>query len=289
MMAWLRFIVTATIFALVTLVSLPLQYLFVKTGVGLQKKFPLLFHRLGCKLLGLKVHVHGEMATQRPLLLAANHASWSDIVVLGSLKEISFIAKAEVANWPLFGMFAKLQRSVFVEREKRGKTHHQASEIATRLASGDVMVLFAEGTTSDGNRVLPFKTSLFGAAQVAIRETSVQEVTVQPVAIAYTRVHGVPMGRFHRPLISWPGDVTLGPSLIGLLKDGALDVDVWFGEPVTIDGKSDRKALARLMEERVREMMMSSLLGRDLVTPRAESVDAAILPDSAILKDVKKL
>ncbi|MBA8877340.1 lysophospholipid acyltransferase family protein [Phyllobacterium myrsinacearum] len=289
MMSWVRFVFASTIFALVTLFALPLQYLFVKAGWNLQTKFPLRFHRIAAKLLGLRIHMHGDMATERPLLLAANHASWSDIVVLGSLKEISFIAKAEVADWPLFGMFAKLQRSVFVEREKRGKTHDQASEIATRLAAGDVMVLFAEGTTSDGNRVLPFKTSLFGAAQVAIRETSVETVTVQPVAIAYTRVHGVPMGRFHRPLISWPGDVPLGPSLIGLLKDGAIDVDVWFGEPMTIDSKTNRKTLARLMEERVRAMMLSSLLGRDLVTPAGESQESVIPVDSAILKDAKKL
>ncbi|MBA8899302.1 1-acyl-sn-glycerol-3-phosphate acyltransferase [Phyllobacterium sp. P30BS-XVII] len=289
MMAWARFIVTATAFVLITAISIPLQYIFLKAGLGLRKSFPIFYHRIVSRLLGFRIHMHGDMATERPLLLAANHASWSDIVILGSLKELSFIAKIEVASWPLFGMLSKLQRSVFVEREKRGKTHDQASEIATRLAAGDVMVLFAEGTTSDGNRVLPFKTSLFGAAQVAIRETSVETVTVQPVAIAYTRVHGVPMGRFHRPLISWPGDVPLGPSLIGLLKDGAIDVDVWFGEPMTIDAKTNRKTLARLMEERVRAMMLSSLLGRDLVTPRVENPETAILPDSAILKDDKKL
>jgi 1-acyl-sn-glycerol-3-phosphate acyltransferase len=223
--------------------------------------------------------MHGEMATGRPLLLAANHTSWTDIVILGSLREMVFIAKAQVASWPLFGMLAKLQRTVFIEREKRGKTHHQASEIAVRLAAGDAMVLFAEGTTSDGNRVLPFKTSLFGAAQVAIRETDVETVTVQPVAIAYTRVHGMPMGRVHRPIVAWPGDVPLGPSLIGLLKDGAVDVDVWFGEPMVIDGKSDRKALARTMEKRVRAMVRTSLIGRDLISTPAESGGQAILND----------
>jgi 1-acyl-sn-glycerol-3-phosphate acyltransferase len=118
---------------------------------------------------------------------------------------------------------------------------------------------------------------------VAIRETDVETVTVQPVAIAYTRVHGMPMGRVHRPLVAWPGDVPLGPSLIGLLKDGAVDVDVWFGEPLVIDGKSDRKVLARTMEGRVRAMVQSSLMGRDLVSPQAESTD------SAILNGVKKL
>ncbi len=277
MMSWFRFIVMATAFALTILVLVPLQYIFLKTGWGPRTTTPILFHRTVSRLLGFRIHVHGEMAKQRPLLLTANHTSWTDIVILGSLREMAFIAKAEVATWPLFGMLAKLQRTVFIEREKRGKTHHQASVIATRLAAGDAMVLFAEGTTSDGNRVLPFKTSLFGAAQVAIRETDVATVIVQPVAIAYTRVHGMPMGRVHRPLVAWPGDVPLAPSLIGLLKDGAVDVDVWFGEPVAIDGKSDRKALARTMEERVRAMVRTSLMGRDLVSPQGESGEDPIL------------
>lgn len=277
MVAWLRFMVMATAFVLTILFLVPLQYAFLKTGWGPRTKAPMLFHRIVSWLLGFRIHVHGEMAKDRPLLLTANHTSWTDIVILGSLREMAFIAKAEVATWPLFGMLAKLQRTVFIEREKRGKTHQQASVIATRLAAGDAMVLFAEGTTSDGNRVLPFKTSLFGAAQVAIRETDVQTVTVQPVAIAYTRVHGIPMGRVHRPIVAWPGDVPLGPSLIGLLKDGAVDVDVWFGEPMVIDEKSDRKALARTMEKRVRAMVLSSLMGRDLVNPSAESNEEAIL------------
>lgn len=288
MIARIRLVLSATIFALVTVILLPFQWLFVKMGWPLQKKVPVLFHRIIRRVLGINIHVHGRIAESRPLLLAANHSSWADIVVLSALGEVSFIAKSQVASWPLFGLFAKLQRSVFVEREKRGKTHDQASEIATRLAGGDVMVLFAEGTTSDGNRILPFKTSLFGAAQVALRETSVDMVTVQPVAIAYTRVHGLPMGRTHRPLVAWPGDVELGPSLLGMLKEGAYDVDVWFGDPVTIDGKSDRKALARTMEERVRAMMQSSLLGRDFVHPGTNG-NSAILPHPAISKDAKKL
>ncbi|MEP7453179.1 1-acyl-sn-glycerol-3-phosphate acyltransferase [Phyllobacterium sp. SB3] len=287
MMARLRLVLAGAGFVLVTIILLPLQLLFVKTGWALQKRLPVLFHKIVRRLLGIRIHVHGEMARGRPLMLAANHSSWADIIVLSAVGEVSFIAKSQVATWPLFGLFAKLQRSVFVEREKRGKTHDQASEIATRLASGDVMVLFAEGTTSDGNRILPFKTSLFGAAQVAIRETSVETVTIQPVAIAYTKVHGVPMGRFHRPIIAWPGDVELGPSLIGMLKEGAYDVDVRFGEPDVIDGKSDRKALARTMEERVRTMMQVSLQGRDYIDP--ETAPATNLHDPAIFKEAKKL
>ena len=265
-MAWVRFVVMAIAFVLTIIVLVPAQWLFLRFGFGPRERTPMVFHTTVCRLLGFRIHVHGEMAKGRPLLLTANHTSWTDIVILGSLRKMAFIAKAEVAKWPLFGMLAKLQRTVFIDRERRGKTHHQASEIALRLAAGDAMVLFAEGTTNDGNRVLPFKTSLFGAAQVAIRDANVETVTVQPVAIAYTRIHGIPMGRAHRPLVAWPGDVPLAPNLIGLLKEGAVDVDVWFGDPVVIDAKSDRKALARTIEERVRAMVQTSLMGRDLVS-----------------------
>ncbi|RCS25050.1 1-acyl-sn-glycerol-3-phosphate acyltransferase [Phyllobacterium salinisoli] len=259
-------------FAVLALVLVPLQYLFLKTGSTLQNRLPRLFHSILARLLGFRVHIHGEMVKDRPLMLVSNHVSWSDITVLSTAGDVSFIAKTEVRDWPFFGSLAVLQRSVFVERERRGKTAEQASEIAKRLAVGDAMVLFAEGTTSDGNRVLPFKTSLFGAASAAIRETGsksgpesgVETVTVQPVAIAYTRLHGMPMGRYLRPVASWPGDVELLPHLKIILREGALDVDIRFGEPVTITADTDRKTLARTMENRVRAMLQTSLIGREM-------------------------
>ncbi|KXF79061.1 acyl-phosphate glycerol 3-phosphate acyltransferase [Paramesorhizobium deserti] len=264
MMTGLRIAIVLAGFAALILAVVPFQYLFLKTGSALKDRLPRFFHRILARLLGFRVHVHGKMTRDRPLLLASNHISWSDIVVLSTVGDVSFIAKTQVRDWPFFGSLAVLQRSVFVERERRGKTGKQASEIATRLAAGDVMVLFAEGTTSDGNRVLPFKSSLFGAASAAIREAGVETVTVQPVAIAYTRLHGMPMGRYLRPVASWPGDVELLPHLKGILKEGAIDVDIRFGEPVVIRSDSDRKALARTMEKRVRAMLQTSLMGRQV-------------------------
>lgn len=267
MIAAIRITLVMLVFAVLTLVLIPVQYLFIRTGWDLQRKLPVFFHRTLCRLLGLRVHVHGEVAKDRPLLLAVNHTSWLDILVLSAVAEVSFIAKSEVRKWPLFGTFAVLQRSVFVERERRGKTGEQASEIAKRLNEGDIMVLFAEGTTGDGNRVLPFKTSLFGAAQMAVREAHADAVMVQPVAVAYTRVQGLPMGRYHRPIASWPGDVDLVPHLKGVLKHGAFDVEVRFGPPVPFSAGGDRKALAKRMEGEVRRMLRAALHGpRDVDT-----------------------
>ncbi len=257
------FIVVAGMVAL-CLTLIPFQYLFLKLKNGWKRSLPKLFHCIAARLFGFRIRTVGEMHQGRPLLLVANHTSWSDIIVLSAVGQVSFIAKSDVRDWPVFGHMAILQRTVFVERERRGKTGEQASEIAKRLIAGDAMVLFPEGTTSDGNRVLPFKTALFGAAHAAIREAGVAEVVVQPVAIAYTHVHGMTMGRYHRPIASWPGDVELMPHLKGILREGAIDVEVRFGEPVMVTATTDRKALARSMEGKVRALLQTSILGRDI-------------------------
>lgn len=266
MIGLLRIIIILGLFISLVIALVPFQYIFMKAKLGWQRKLPHFFHRIAAYLLGFRVKTHGEPARERPLLLVANHVSWSDIVVLSSVANVCFIAKSEVRKWPVFGTFAILQRTVFVEREKKGRTAQQASDIALRLAGGDAMVLFPEGTTSDGNRVLPFKTSLFGAAHAAIREAGAETVIVQPVSIAYTGVHGMPMGRFHRPIASWPGDVELMPHLKGILKEGAIDVEIRFGEPVEVSATTNRKELARIMEERVTTMLHSSLRGREIAT-----------------------
>src|SRR5207302_11189130 len=116
---------------------------------------------------------------------AVNHISYLDITVLGSLLAVSFIAKREVAGWPLFGWLARLQRSVFIDRQVR-TTREQRDTIATRLAAKEALVLFAEGTSSDGHRVLPFKSALFSVADPGAEERANRSLSVQPVSIAYT-------------------------------------------------------------------------------------------------------
>ena len=107
-----------------------------------------------------------------------------------------FVAKSEVAGWPLFGWLAKLQRTIFINRQARHQTGAATREIAGRLLGGDAVVLFAEGTSSDGIRVLPFRSSLVGAVHHALgNSTHHTHVTVQPMSLAYVSLSGVPMGR----------------------------------------------------------------------------------------------
>ncbi|PWW00173.1 lyso-ornithine lipid acyltransferase [Hoeflea marina] len=262
MMAILRIGIIGMVFLLLTLTLLPLQLLAIACNWPLMRRLPRWWHLLMCRIIGLQVRVRGAPAADRPLLLVANHASWKDIMVLGSAADVVFIAKSEVRQWPVFGWLARLQRSVFVAREQKRTTGHQISDVSTRLAAGEIVVLFAEGTTSDGNRVLPFKSSLFGAATAAIARAPGGCVHIQPVTIAYTGIHGMPIGRYHRPIAAWPGDVALGPHLLAVLREGALEVDVIFGEPVVFDAASDRKRTSRAMESEIRSTLARALRGR---------------------------
>lgn len=237
----------------------PFQLMGVKTGWWHGRRLLRTWHRVAARTIGLRVRVVGGPAEGRPLMLASNHVSWLDIVVLGSVADISFIAKSEVAGWPVFGWFSKMQRSVHIERDRRGRSGEQAREIARRLVDGDIMLLFAEGTTGDGNMILSFKTTLFGAANMLLSASEHERLWIQPVAVAYTRLHGLPMGRRHRPLVSWIGDQDMVPHLVGVLRESAVDVEVHFGEPIAFGPGTDRKQIAREVEEHVRRMMHAAL------------------------------
>ncbi|RYE39024.1 MAG: 1-acyl-sn-glycerol-3-phosphate acyltransferase, partial [Hyphomicrobiales bacterium] len=207
-------------------------------------------------------HVHGEPELRRPLMIAANHVSWLDILVLSSVVDATFVAKAEVRGWPVFGTLARLQRSIFIKREERRQTQAQADEMAARLNAGETVVLFPEGTTTDGNRLGELKSSLFAAASSAAHFAPDGVVHVQPVAVAYVRIHGMAMGHYHRPLAAWPGDVALMPHLLGILKTGAFDVDVRFGDTVEVTTGTSRKHVSGFVKDQLHTMLEKSLRGR---------------------------
>lgn len=262
MIAWIRIVLSVLVLGLATLVLAPFQILFLWRDMPQRRRLPRLFHRIACRMIGLRVHVHGRIDARRPLMLVANHVSWKDILALGSVADVVFVAKAEVRQWPVFGVLARLQKTIFVEREQKRAAGQQASEIGSRLADGEIVVLFPEGTTSDGNRLLEIKSSLFGAAASAVPQSPTGTVHVQPVALAYTRVHGMAMGRYHRPIAAWPGDIALVPHLLGVLREGALDVDLVFGETIDFARDTNRKLVSRQVEAALRAMLVARLRGR---------------------------
>jgi 1-acyl-sn-glycerol-3-phosphate acyltransferase len=221
------------------------------------------YFRLLVRLLRARIRVVGAPADSQPALIVANHASWLDIPVLGASFPAVFVGKREIAHWPVIGRGAKLLRTVFVDRARRQQTGDATAEIASRLADGDSVVLFAEGTSSDGNRVLPFRSALVGAANEVLGQLGPDgQIVVQPLSICYTGLQGLPMGRQHRPVVAWYGDLDFVPHLKDYIRRGAVDVVVTFGEPIVYGARADRKELARSLENTVRGLTAQALRGR---------------------------
>jgi lyso-ornithine lipid O-acyltransferase len=237
--------------ALLALPLLPLQWLAVRLDWAIARSLPVYFHRCVLAIIGVKVAASGAQARERPLLIVANHVSWLDIIILGSLAPLSFIAKSEVAGWPVVGLFAKLQRSVFIDRERRHRTGHATAVIGARLKAGDAMLLFGEGTTGDGIRILPFRSALLGAAREALGDGT-ETAFVQPLAMRYVKRGGLPIGRVAMNDIAWIGDVDLAPHLLAVLSGPPIDVVVNWGDKLSYDAATDRKALTRQLESEVR-------------------------------------
>jgi lyso-ornithine lipid O-acyltransferase len=258
----LRTAVVVALFALVTIVLIPVQWLAVALKRPLRRRIPVFYHRFVCRLLGVRVRATAAPVDARPLLIVANHSSWLDISVITSLAPVVFVAKSEIARWPFFGVLAKLQRTVFVERDRRHKTGAVNAEIAQRLAEGDPVLLFGEGTAGDGNRVLPFRTALIGAARDAIASAGhVSQVWIQPLSIAYVSQQGIVLGRHLRPRATWYGKMKLTDHIGKIVRTGAVDVSVTWGEPILYDGAVDRKVLARQLESAVRGATLAALRG----------------------------
>jgi 1-acyl-sn-glycerol-3-phosphate acyltransferase len=254
---------------------IPVQALAVFFQWPVRHAIPKLYHRMLCALIGVRVHVVGTPPRQRPLLILANHSSWLDITVITSMLSVVFVAKSEVATWPVFGLLAKLQRSIFVDRQRRHKTGETSAEIAQRLVDGDPVVLFAEGTSSDGNRVLPFRTALIGAAQELLTVQNADRVTIQPLSVAYVGWQGLPLDRRQRTAVSWYGTVDLIPHLVNIVRSGAVDVVLTWGEPVTYDSHTDRKLLAKAMEVAVRRLTTTTLRSGAVPRPKEPTIRPA--------------
>jgi 1-acyl-sn-glycerol-3-phosphate acyltransferase len=233
------------VFAALTLPLMPLQQVFVWFWPRMARAFPMHYHRLVCRILGIRVELSGKLPERGPLLVVSNHVSWLDIVVLSAVAPVSFVAKREVASWPFFSSLARLQRTVFVDRGRRHATASSRDDMRERLRAGDILVLFPEGTSSDGRRVLPFKSSFFGAAEI-------DGVLVQPVSIAYRSHRNLPMNRRLMPSYAWYGDMDLAPHLLEALAAGPVEAAVICHPPLSLSGELTRKALARHAEQQVR-------------------------------------
>jgi len=215
-------------------------------------------------IIGYDVVVHGRpLENGSPVLYVANHASYLDIIVLGSLLHGYFVAKSEVAGWAGFGFLARISRTVFIERS-RGATARERNGLLTRFDLGESLILFAEGTSNDGNQVMPFKSSFFSVAEGEVRgaDGMPHAVLVQPVSVAYTRLDGLPITRALRPHLAWYGDMTLAGHLIGALGMGRITVEVEFHPPVTVAQFGSRKGLSAHCHKVISHGLTRMLAGR---------------------------
>lgn len=215
-----------------------------------------IWFRITACMCGLKIVVSGVPASASGIMFAANHVSYLDIIVLGACVDARFVAKSEVASWPVFGWLAKRADTVFVTRDRRF-AKRDSSRLAALLAADERLIIFPEGTSSNGRSVLPFKTSLFAAADPKTAPTTLY---VQPVSIAYTvYADGRPLKGQLCDLYAWYGDMTLFGHLLTVFGLRGARVEITFLAPLAVTAYPDRKALAQSVERHVRDGLNASL------------------------------
>jgi 1-acyl-sn-glycerol-3-phosphate acyltransferase len=278
-MQTLRGIYILAVFALTALVIIPWQTTLLRFKMKRRKTLPRAYSRFLTRLFGIRVRVVGTPVQGEGVLMVSNHTSYLDIIALGGIANVSFIAKSEVEGWFFFGLMAKLYETVFVERQRRTKVGEARDQLRERLIAGDALVLFPEGTSNDGNRVLQFKSALMGAVESQLGTDAggkVRYVPVQPVSVAYVGYQGMPMGRENRPLFAWYGDMDLIPHLWEGVTSGPIDLVIEFHPPMTVDEVGGRKVLAAKAEAMVREGQARALAGRTLEPAPAAAPKAAL-------------
>lgn len=184
---------------------------------------------------------------RHPGAVVANHTSWLDILALNACAPVQFVSKAEVAGWPGIGALAKLAGTMFIRRDARDALSQQRM-IEERIRAGQRLVFFPEGTSSDGRRVLPFKSTLF---QAFFADGLAEVIWLQPVTLIYRASQDGFYG--------WWGDMALGPHLARVLATPGGEVEVIFHPPLRVRDYLSRKQLSAACEVSVRIAMDQAL------------------------------
>jgi lyso-ornithine lipid O-acyltransferase len=224
-----------------TIVAMPVQATFLLLPGRPKVAFARTYWAIFCRLLGMHVRLIGALARGvggRRVVFVSNHSSWIDIPVLGGRLDGCFVSKGEVGEWPLVRTIARLGRTLYVSRQ-RNSLRQERDDMRGRLADGDNLILFPEGTTSDGSRVMPFRSALFAAME------GPDPPLIQPVSVVYDRLAGLPTGRATRPLFAWYGDMDLASHYWRLARHQGLRVTVLLHTPLDPSAFPDRKALSQ--------------------------------------------
>ena len=226
----------------------PAQALVMATTGGRgSMRLPRFIHGLLCRALAIRVEVRGDPVATTHVVYLGNHLSHLDVPVIGSVLDASFVAKEDVRQWPLIGMLCRLQRTVFVSRNPRRAAEVTAA-LSSALSSGLRLVIFPEGTTSNGSAVLPFKSSLFGV----LADPANAHVVVQPMTIELLEVDDRKVGDGgDRDLYAYYGEMRLLPHLAAFMRCSGARLRLTFHPPLPTAGGRQRKELASLAYARI--------------------------------------
>lgn len=200
---------------------------------------PHVFHRGVRFILGLKVQFSGDLSKQQPSMYVSNHISYLDVFVLGDIKAF-FVAKSEVANWPILGHFSKYQNTLFIER-KASQAKSTLNVMQQHIANGNSLILFPEGTSTDGIHVEPFKSSLFEAVNLQDRDNQVIDIPIQPITVAYTDQNGNKMNQDMLDHYAWYGTMPFAPHFFKLFALKKVNVKVHFHPVCYLSDFDNRK------------------------------------------------
>lgn len=233
-------------------VSLPLAFAVAATAWavppgrrdGYRAKFLKAWSAAVCRILGIRVDVVGDPPAAGCRLAVSNHLGYADIPVLGSVLPGAFVSKAEVARWPVIGFLADAAGTVYVDREGRAAAGKFVEEVRSRIGNGGNVILFAEGTSSRGETVLPFKSAPFAAV------AGDPGKTVLPVRLDIVEIGGRPAAGALRDAACWHGDASFVPHFLRFLALRDIRYRVVIGTPVPCVG-ADRKRLALEVRDRV--------------------------------------
>ena len=232
-------IIFFTKLAIVIMISLFLIFIKFFTDLIIPKfsiHVPKLFHKLIVWFINIQIIKEGKILKQKKgFLFVSNHLSYLDVPVLGSLLSAKFVAKSEVSRWPIFGILARIGNTIFIKRLKKN-LFKEKDTIQKEIDSGFKVILFPEGTTSDGIRILNFKSSLFSSVEK-------QEYLIQPIVIKYEGINGLPLNRSLKPILAWYGDMGLKKHLLNVLKLFSITARVSFLNPIFSKDFEDRKSM----------------------------------------------
>lgn len=255
----LRAITKCLLFLVVTaILILPVIALWGLALEKLRAQLVRLYFFLIGYITGVRYTVEGQVSKLRPLMLVANHSSYLDIFVLGSIVPLSFTPKLEIRSWPIIGFFCILADCVFIERKPADMQRAQA-EMSARLNTGKVLALFPEGTTGDGFNVMPFKSGFLNLVEA-------HDLPLQPVTIAYTHIGDVPLSAATREQVAWVGEASFASHFWRLLKFESVRVHVKCYGVERIASYEDRKGLAKACESIIRVGLMKDLEDRGVTS-----------------------